>query len=106
MFTAALLDLVVETARDSHFDISLLTELAAEAQWFAVANSQGEGARSLTRCRNRSEVLREVNELRQGRSSPAVSPPRMIAKNSGGCHGWLCPTVADLPIPVSLPVFA
>lgn len=95
MFTAALLDLVVDSGRAMYCSIPKMAGLAKEAQWFAVANSGMGGARGLTRGRNRTEVLEVVDALRKGRSGAEECPPTAVVKNSRNCHDWLCPTVID-----------
>jgi fructokinase len=99
MFTAALLDLLTENESGPHCSVPRVSKHGEEAQWFAVANSQKEGARGLTRCRNRSEVLQEVGDLRHGRDSVAYDPPIATIKNSGDCHDWLCPTATASAAP-------
>ena len=95
MFTAALLDLMIDDIDRLNWDAQRLSGLAVEAQWFAAANSRRQGARGLTRGRTRSEVLREVEDLRQGRGSTQDFAPVVSIKNSGDCQDWLCPTTAS-----------
>lgn len=95
MFTAALLDLMIDDLDHPNCDVAKLVGPAIEAQWFAAANSRIEGARGLTRGRDRAEVFKEVVDLQLGRDASKDYRPLVTIKSSGYCEDWMCPTAAS-----------
>ena len=90
MFTAALLDLLAEELLSGSPSIRQVTEAAAEAQWFAVAQVKREGSRGLTKGHSRAEVLAEVASIRAGddRMTKAWYQPKVLPIQ--GCESLLC----------------
>jgi sugar/nucleoside kinase (ribokinase family) len=90
MFTAALLDLLAEELLSGPPSIKQVTEAAAEAQWFAVAQVKREGPRGLTRGRSRAEVLAEVASVRAGNDRTIRTWHQSNALPIQGCESLLC----------------
>lgn len=90
IFTAALLDVLMENRPDDALDKTEVVSAALQAQWFSIAHIRHKGARGLTKGRDREEVLAEVDAVRTGKAKPAILDNSWDGAPLEGCGSWLC----------------